>query len=234
MTRIEKLTPEQEAYLPVFRNEWLQIGLSTEPVDRIVSTAAVKRLYAAGGKSEPIVLHFDSPAQCILAINMLQRAGEADLRDNLGDNLRDNLGDNIWANLRLIYTPFWGGQDAHLVAWGLFAKHIGCPLTCDEHLEAYAEYVRTSGWGYFYDGIAFVSDRPERIVRNDAGRLSNDKGPAIKFRDGYSVYAFNGTNIPAEWIEERDTIDPSVILTDAVPAPVADAMRRGDQPEPKT
>lgn len=250
MTKIEKLTPEQEAYLPVFREEWLKIGLSTDPVDRDASAAAVKRIYAAGGKAEPVVMHFDSPAACCIAINSMKSSLKAKLRSNLGVDLRGNLGvnfsrgnlwdnlrsnlwynlrsnvwDNIWDNLwdslcdnlgykAFVSTPFNGGQEVYWIAWGLFAEHIGCKIDKSDHLHAYADYCKTSGWGYFYKGFAFVSDRPDLIVRNSNGRLSNDKGPAIRFRDGYSVYAFNGTNIPAEWITQRDTIDPAIILAD--------------------
>ena len=33
-TQIEKLTPEQEALIPVYREKWKAIALSTEPIDR--------------------------------------------------------------------------------------------------------------------------------------------------------------------------------------------------------
>jgi hypothetical protein len=37
--------------------------------------------------------------------------------------------------------------------------------------------------------------------------------PAIKCRDGYEVYCWHGTRIPAEWINDKDNIDPSLALT---------------------
>ena len=36
--KIEKLTKEQEEYLPVFREEWRGIGLSTAPIDGMIVT----------------------------------------------------------------------------------------------------------------------------------------------------------------------------------------------------
>jgi len=66
----------------------------------------VKRLYAACGYDEPLVMHFDSPMQCLLAINILQGLGELkevnlweNLRENLMVNLMENLGENLWGNL---------------------------------------------------------------------------------------------------------------------------------------
>jgi len=48
--KIDKLTPEQEAMLPVYRDKWIAIGMSTERIDPTRATEAVKLLYACGGK----------------------------------------------------------------------------------------------------------------------------------------------------------------------------------------
>jgi len=313
--KIEKLTPEQEAYLPIFRDEWLKIGLSTQRVDREASTAAVKRLYAAGGRAEPLVMHFDSPMQCILAIHIMRGLGEikeqdlmadlwdnlwanlkanlranlradlradlganlradlwanlwanlwdnlrddlgdslganlrdslwdnlrdnlrdnlgdnlgADLWDNLWDNLRDNLRDNFWDNLwdnlwdslgdslgdsqKYISTYFWGGMDAYWIAWAKFAEEIGVPIEKKEHFDAYVGFVKTSGVSYFYPGLAFVSDRPDFIGKDEQMRLHCETGPALSFTDGYAVHAWHGTNVPAKWVEETSSVDPVDVL----------------------
>ena len=44
--QITKLTPEQEALIPVYR-EWRAIALSTERIDREKAAEAVKAAYAA-------------------------------------------------------------------------------------------------------------------------------------------------------------------------------------------
>lgn len=61
MLKIEKLTPEQEALIPVYREKWRAIALSTEPIDRQKAKEAVLAAYAAIGKPEPKVLFCDSP-----------------------------------------------------------------------------------------------------------------------------------------------------------------------------
>ena len=97
MGKITKLTAEQSARAPKFREEWLRVGLSCEPINRAESRAAVEALYAAAGQPTPVVMYFPSPAQCILALHVLKGANlRANLRANLGANLRANL----WANLR--------------------------------------------------------------------------------------------------------------------------------------
>ncbi|MBD2013900.1 hypothetical protein H6F96_07895 [Microcoleus sp. FACHB-53] len=46
-TKIDILTPEQEALLPVIREKWKAIALSTERIDRQKVTVAVKGTYRA-------------------------------------------------------------------------------------------------------------------------------------------------------------------------------------------
>ena len=58
---IDKLTPEQEALIPVYREKWRAIALSTEPIDRDKAADAVKGIYAAIGQEEPKIIFFDSP-----------------------------------------------------------------------------------------------------------------------------------------------------------------------------
>ena len=113
--KIEKLTPAQEALLPVFREEWRQKGLRTDPIDRVAAERAVRALYVAGGQPEPeTVLFFDSPAACLLARGILQQAAGKKLRlwaqlwdqlraqlwAQLWDQLGAQLGDQLWDQLR--------------------------------------------------------------------------------------------------------------------------------------
>ncbi|MCL1464181.1 hypothetical protein [Argonema galeatum] len=58
---IEKLTPEQEALIPVYREKWRAIALSTEPIDRQKATEAVKAIYAQISLREPEIIFVDSP-----------------------------------------------------------------------------------------------------------------------------------------------------------------------------
>lgn len=59
--KITKLTPEQEALIPVYREKWRAIALSTERIDREKAAEAVKAAYAAIHKQEPEIIFCDSP-----------------------------------------------------------------------------------------------------------------------------------------------------------------------------
>ena len=68
-TKIDKLTPEQEAQIPVIRQKWKAITLSTERIDHQKATVAVKAAYRALNLNEPEILFFDSP---LAAVNFLE------------------------------------------------------------------------------------------------------------------------------------------------------------------
>ena len=60
-TKIEKLTPEQKALIPVYREKWRRIALSTERLDRTKAETSIKAAYIALGKPEPEVQFYSSP-----------------------------------------------------------------------------------------------------------------------------------------------------------------------------
>ena len=114
MSKIEKLTKEQELYLVEFRQRWLDIGLCTDPADFETAEKQITFFYERLGKKKPMFFKFSSPLTCELGchaldyilknpkdffgVNLRANLG-ANLRDNLWDNLGDNLKDNLRANL---------------------------------------------------------------------------------------------------------------------------------------
>ena len=68
--KIEKLTPEQEALIPVYREKWRKIALSTEPIDREKAAEAVKATYSCLGFKLPEIIFTESP---YTGLNILDR-----------------------------------------------------------------------------------------------------------------------------------------------------------------
>jgi hypothetical protein len=58
---IEQLTAQQQALIPVYREKWRKIALSTEPIDREKAVESVRFAYAALGYKEPQIIICDSP-----------------------------------------------------------------------------------------------------------------------------------------------------------------------------
>src|SRR5207302_2871493 len=94
--KIERLTPEQEASLPLFREEWFRVGTCTDPADRPVAESAITKMYEAVGKQPPRFIWCDSPMTAQLAMHLLsipQRSPDgASLQDSLWASLGASLG----------------------------------------------------------------------------------------------------------------------------------------------
>jgi hypothetical protein len=94
MTRkIEKLTPEQQELLPRWREEWLNVGLCTEPADRPRAEAAIAKMYAAIGKKPPLYLWAPSPLSAHFYLHFFKELPKlrGQLRGQLCDQLRGQL-----------------------------------------------------------------------------------------------------------------------------------------------
>ncbi len=61
----------------------------------------------------------------------------------------------------------------------------------------------------FGDEAITIIDRPERIRMQD-GVLHCEDGPSILFRDGWAVYSWRGTRVPAEWIMGKPTVEDAL------------------------
>lgn len=108
----------------------------------------------------------------------------------------------------------WGNHNIGWIAYASFFETIGYeyPPELAKKLAALRHYHKTCGWLYTFEGMAFVSNRPTVLKRDDEGRLHCEDGPALAYADGYSFCSWHGTRLPSEWVENRKTIDPQIIL----------------------
>ena len=100
MSLIEKLTPEQEALIPVYREKWRAIALSTERIDREKAAEAVKLVYAAMGKEDPEIIFVDSLYGAMKYVNQLDIPSGYTLIDEICDLRQD------FENQHDFYTQF--------------------------------------------------------------------------------------------------------------------------------
>jgi hypothetical protein len=70
---------------------------------------------------------------------------------------------------------------------------------------------RECGWCWLYPDVAIISARPQSISMSN-GRLHSATGPAVQYADGTKCYAWNGTAVPSEWIEDKSTLAPKTAL----------------------
>ncbi len=66
-------------------------------------------------------------------------------------------------------------------------------------------------WIIPHKHICWVSEPPEVLKTDDRGRLHSGSGPALRYRDGWTVYAWKGVEVPCRVIERPDQITHSDI-----------------------
>ena len=61
MSKINHLTAEQDALIPIYQTKWQKITTSTEPIDRNKAITAITKVYSLMGKNKPAIQFFASP-----------------------------------------------------------------------------------------------------------------------------------------------------------------------------
>jgi hypothetical protein len=79
----------------------------------------------------------------------------------------------------------------------------------NETLAAYANdeiLSQHASWTWWAPEVGAISDKPETLHRDDQGRLHSITGPAMRYRDGWTIHAVHGVRVPADIIEDRASI----------------------------
>jgi hypothetical protein len=103
----------------------------------------------------------------------------------------------------------WAGYDAYITA---YRDILG--LNLPEHA-AYAHWEQAAihgGFRVMHEEFCMVSDFPEVLKVDEQNRPHCENGPSHRWRDGWSLYHWHGTKVPAHWIEDRANLDPAEVV----------------------
>lgn len=222
-TKIEQLTPEQIAKIPIYAEKW-KSKLNDLPIyskEEIIE--ANQKLYEFCGLKQPEVIVVGSPIGCQLAANLSNVRANVlnNVVDNVLNNVRNNVSNNVWANVRdnvrdnvgdnvrenvrennLKFYDFCQYGDISDFGWLSFYDFFlnECGLISDfrEKLELISNASTCSFMSIQLDGLCIVSKFPTKIKRNNAGQLHSLDESAISFVDSYEQHYFNGIYIKPE------------------------------------
>jgi len=189
MEKIDKLTKEQIAAFPKYREKWIKIGLSTKPIDFEKAKEAVIRVYQEVNLTPPGEFHYAcSPIAGLETVYRL--TGEK------------------------INHPYTTG--CHDAAWLSFYDFMLTELKIEEcnKLVPLMELAKVCGWWIPFDKMVVIEDRPTKIVFDNNNLSHNEKGASIEYSDGFSVFSWHGVKIPEEWIISRDKLTPEVAIAE--------------------
>ena len=210
MTRvIDKLTREEEAQIPLYLEKFRSYGVSTQPIDRASAEAAVTNLYAALSLKKPDkFIWVDSPRSLILTNVLLkdsQLRGQlgsqlwgqlgSQLEGQLGSQLRgqlgSQLGSQLWGQLQNLE---WGNIDSYWISFYVFINDILSVKTTPLAQVAHDIVKHCHVFSMFDEGVV-LSERPVSLGFDSDNKLHREDGPAILYKDGFSVYALHGKRV---------------------------------------
>ncbi|QWQ40064.1 hypothetical protein KME66_02905 [Streptomyces sp. YPW6] len=80
-----------------------------------------------------------------------------------------------------------------------------------ERLAGLAEVARNAGWWWPYEHAVVITERPDVLHRDEAGRLDHGEGPALAYGDGFALHAWRGMPVPAAFLDELPSLAPERI-----------------------
>lgn len=211
MKTIDKLTPEQEALIPVVRDKWIEIGLSTSdtPPDILDLKPIIDEVYNAGGLKPPkYVIMATDPLDVVRigAILVLKKGNveEPPSREKILAHAKEFSEDQIKTKLReLINSCVYGNQDVAWLAFFDYFHQIGIE-ECTR-LNPLMELSKRVSWYLPMEDIIILSPLPS-VLKIENGNLSCRNGPALKYGDTFEVYAIEGIVLPKKAIMAPETL----------------------------
>ena len=217
MDRIEKLTPEQEAMFPVWRDKWIDIGLKTGETDWETFGVYMPICYQKAGLefpkkvirvSSPIVGAFASS----IANKILKNKGKS-VHDAVHGAVHDAVHDAVHGAVHdaKLEWHFWLGGQFWVGGWwgspayvSFFTDVCKLKLNVDiqERATAYRKVCESVNYIWCNSEFVMVCARPTKILRNAQGRLHSDTGKAIEYPDGWGLYFLNGVRFDEKLFKE--------------------------------
>ncbi|MFF7457222.1 DUF6745 domain-containing protein [Kitasatospora sp. NPDC008115] len=99
-------------------------------------------------------------------------------------------------------------------AAGVLGAEADAPGAEGEAIAALAEVARGAGWWWPYEGVVLLSERPVELHRDEAGRLDHAEGPALAYSDGFTMHAWRGMPVPADFLAGLGAVTAERIRTE--------------------
>jgi hypothetical protein len=225
---IESLTPEQEARMPEYVKKWIEIGTCLKPMKRKKVRDDIRKVYEAGGLEPPeCIIFFDSPKAATLFLNILHDNDEYNWEERIGKKTEKEEidGKEHWtvnakgisvlnrlkkdsAHLSIDsynHIACYGSFDASWLSfYDFFLQEFD--LECCKKLEGLMNMAQNTGWFFPFENFVIVTDRPTQINLDDDGRLHNEDGFAIQYRDKWGFCCWHGVRVDNYVIFEPEKI----------------------------
>ena len=222
MSRINKLTPAQESKLAEYREKWIGVGLSTAPADRNEAESGAVDAYRSAGIEPPkVFVWLGSPYAGCIASAMLSQVWSqvgaqvraqvraqvgaqvwSQVGAQVGDQVWSQVGDQVWAQ---VSRAAYGLHDSEWLSFYDFFREE-CSVESCKRLDGLSKIAKSAGWFWPFTNVCILSERPCELHRDPRFRLHCEDGPAIKYPDGWCIYAWHGIRVDSRIIEKPESI----------------------------
>ena len=202
--KLESLTPEQEAQIPVFRQKWIDKFYNNNGViDKENAVKQIHWLYKHCEQKEPKVMFMDSPLGCQLLIKALK---EKEKNENYDFSNIKSFLKNI--NQEKEEKCYYG--DVSDYGWSATYEYIySLNFFTEYDWSNFLEMKKLLECGIFeiyaFETVCILCSIP-KVYQNAENKLHREDGPAVIFKDGFSLYFWNGIAVPQKWIEQKNKI----------------------------
>ena len=199
---IDKLTPEQQALIPVFRDKWLKM-LRYRPLIREAAEKATTALYKYCGFNQPTFYYAKNPIEA----------------QDLANTVKDSNGNTLHPDSKepqYVEFSYWGNVgDCSWLTFYDFFQHIGMEIEKDliEKYNLIKDIVDAGIYDMIQlDEACIIVEMPEHI-RLDANNLVHClDAPAVKW-EGYEQYYLHGMNFEKDFImQDGEKMSPDVFF----------------------
>ena len=181
-TEKQELTPEQEAMIPKYVEEYMKIGFNTDRADRAAAEKAITEYYELEGMQAPTFYWVDSPMQgCRHAAFAVSPIGK----------YKDEYEVPIEEVREQASKAAHGSFDAY---WVSFYDFISTEVLQEKerYVEIAKQIIKNVGTYWTLNDYVILSEKPTEIHLNSEDQLHNPNGLALKYADGWGVFAING------------------------------------------
>jgi hypothetical protein len=112
----------------------------------------------------------------------------------------------VWSQVRSqvrsqVYQAGYGSHDASWLGFYEFMQFVGIEEA--SKLNGLQKIAQSSGWFWPFENLVILTERHNVLMRDAAGRLHCENGPAIAYRDGFKLWRWHGVAIPEEWVSGK-------------------------------
>jgi len=212
---IKELTPEQEAYCEVVRDEFINLALNNNTdVDKKATEDYIRLVYSLDDDSTEKkrnalrFVYVQSPFELQEYLNLY--ASSAYLKKSIPQDSKFDADVIKHAKNNSRYYSLSYYTSLSNYTWVSFFKYferIG--VLQNELFKNYSDLFIQSNiyeWAKLED-LAVVCRKPKYIKRDEQGRLHSTNSPAVEWVNGDKHYFVKGIEVPDNWIEKKVTLE---------------------------